>query len=467
MESRYNRSINREAAGNANIIIELMVIGCITCRLGFPGNLAKIFGGDAVHWAFDYASSFLQLVLIMLCSGNTVLDIKLLELKKKYRPIYLMLLIMFTVSLLVNDNHIKQTTIIVRFTITVLFGLWLSDKYEPERILELLYYAQIGILITNLLTLVVFKSIGFYYDGDYGYTFRGIFDQKNGLGSTFAYGALFQITLLRMKVKRKQRVSKIFWIVLALQLYFLFISKATTAIFCCAVPTVYQILYDRFNSERRIQWGFVYTIVSVGFLFIALTIMPLFTPILEAMGKDATLTGRIPMWQGIIRFMMDHKALTGYGLLQFWESPSALKALQDYFARDSWFRSMSYGAHNNLLEMWLDLGLIGLSAYFLTLIYCFRNVKKMTRDEYILATVIIIPIMISGLTDRFFSNSHARTMLTFTMMGLACNNTERSKNRSGRYQRAFNGTGPSFEDARRYLSGQSNSDAVQQGGIKQ
>ncbi len=426
-----------------------------------------MFGGDAIHFAFDYASSFLQLLLIMLCSAGSVLEIKLIELKKKYLPIYIMLLVMYAVSLLVSGNRVKQTTIIIRFSITVLFGLWLADKYEPEHFLELLYFAQIGILFANLLTLFIFKSAGYYYDGDYGYTFRGIFDQKNGLGSTFAYGALFQITLYRMKAKKKQKVSGRFWIVLALQLYLLLISKATTAIFCFIVPLVYQIFYDKLKSERRIQWGIVYIVASVGFLFVTLSILPVFAPLLEAMGKDATLTGRVPMWQTIIQFLMDNNAMTGYGLLQFWETPSALKTLQNYFVRNSWYRTMAYGAHNNLLEMWLDLGLIGLAAYFLTLIHCFRNVKKMTRDEYILASVILIPIMISGFTDRFFTNSNARTLLMFVMMGLAYNNAEREKKRSGRQKRIFNAQDSAFRDMRASLPGRSSSDSIQQGGAKQ
>ena len=467
MERQYSQSIKRGTMDNANSIIELMVVGCLMCRLGFPGNLADVFGGESIHFAFDYASSFLQLLLIMLCSANNVLEIKLFELKKKYQPVYVMLLIMYAVSLLVSANRVKQTTIILRFSITVFFGLWLADHYEPEHILELLYFAQIGILITNLLTLFVFKSAGYYYDGDYGYTFRGIFGQKNGLGSTFAYGALFQITLFRMKMKKKIRVSTMFWVVLALQLYLLIISKATTAIFCCAVPLVYQILFDRFKREGRIQWGIVYTVASVGFLFVSMTILSLFAPIFEAIGKDATLSGRVPMWEKIIQFLTENNALTGYGLLQFWETPSALKRLQEYFERGSWYRTMAYGAHNNLLEMWLDLGLIGLSAFFLTLIHCFRNVKKMTRDEYIFTTIIILPIMISGFTDRFFTNSNARTMLMFTVMGVAYNNTERNKKRFGNGRRNLDKQVPSVRDTLPNLPGRSNSDVIEQGGVKQ
>ena len=431
------RTLGRNTAGNSNAIIELLVVFCLLCRLGFPGNLAQPFGGDRIHFLIDYASSFLQLILIMLCSANTVLDIKLLDLKKKYLPIYVMLLIMYGISWMVTENPAKQTSIIIRFTITALFGIWLADNYEPERILELLYMAYIGIVIANLLTMFVFRSAGYHIDENYGYTFRGIFSQKNGLGATFAYGLMFQVTLLRMKMKKGQRMSKFFWLTMGFQLFFLLNANATTAIFCCVVPIAYQIIHDRLGRDTRIQWGVVYTVVSVGFLFISMTILPLFAPLLEALGKDATLTGRIPMWEGIIDFLTENHTMTGYGMLQFWETPSALKALQKYYARASWYRTMANGAHCNLLEIWLDLGLVGLGAYFFTTVFCFRNVKQLTKDEYTLASAIILPIMISGLTDRFYTNSNARTMLFFTLLALACNGVDRRKKRAVKNRRAY------------------------------
>ena len=101
------RTLGRNTAGNNNAIIELLVVFCLLCRLGFPGNLAQPFGGERIHFLIDYASSFLQLILIMLCSANTVLDIKLLDLKKKYLPIYVMLLIMYGISWMVTENPAK------------------------------------------------------------------------------------------------------------------------------------------------------------------------------------------------------------------------------------------------------------------------------------------------------------------------------------------------------------------------
>ena len=424
----YYRGRTDSAENTVNYIIEMLVVFCLMCRLGFPGNLAQVFGGEKIEQAIDYGSSFLQILLIVLCSGRTVLDLKLIDLKRKYLPIYLMLLLMFVTSLLVSGNRAKQTTIIVRFSITAFFGLWLSDNYEPEHMLDMIYLAQIGILIANLLTLFVFRGAGYHYDEGYGYTFRGLYPQKNGLGSAFAYGVVFQVTHLRLRRSRGERVSTFFWLVLGAQIFLLIISKATTAIFCCVVPIIYQILFDRRNGRvLRFQWGILYTVITVGFLFFAMTTLPLFAPMLEAIGKDATLSNRVPMWEKIIQFLVDHNTFTGYGLLQFWETPSALKTLQVYFQRNSWYRSMAFGAHSTLLEIWLDLGLIGLASYFVTIMYCFQDVKRLKREEYIFVSMILIPILISGLTDRIYTNANAKTLFFFAMLGMACRGGERRR----------------------------------------
>ena len=301
----------------------------------------------------------------------------------------------------------------------------MADNFESDHLLDLIFLAQIGIVVANLLTLFVFRSAGYHYDDGYGYTFRGLYTQKNGLGAAFAYGIVFQVTQWNMKREREQGVSLFFWGILLCQVFLLLISKATTAIFCCILPIVYQIYYRTAHRQWRMQWGFVYTIVTVGFLFMAMTIMPLFSSALEAIGKDATLSNRIPMWEKIIAFMQENHTLTGYGLLQFWETPSALKTLHTYYERNSWYRSMSYGAHSVLLEMWLDLGLIGVVAYFITIIYCFRNVGELTNDDYIMASMILIPLLISGLTDRIYTNSNEKTMLFFLMLGVACKGNEK------------------------------------------
>lgn len=411
-----------ETTQRRNALIDYLVVFCLICRLGFPGNFAQLFGGSMANSAIDYGSSILQVIIMMMGSANTVMGMEIINLKKKYGAIYAMMIIMFFVSLLVTENRVKQTTLILRFSITAFFALWLTDRYSVEYLLHLVYISFGIVAIINLLSYFVFRGVGFYVDEGYGYTFRGIYTQKNGLGDAFARGITLQITLLCIKKRNSNPVSLAFWMVLAAQLFLLIISKATTALLGAIAATGYVILFeDQKEKGFRLQWGIVYAVVSIGFIFLAMTILPLFEPMLNAIGKDATLSNRIPMWKEIIEFMTESHTFTGYGLLHFWESPQALKALHGYFERNSWYRTMSFGAHNILLEMWLDVGLIGIAVYLLTIIYSFRHVKRLTGDQYILCSVILILILIEGLTDRLYTNVNNVTLFFFIMLGVACN----------------------------------------------
>ena len=191
-----------------NYFIEVMVVFSLMSRLGFPGNLTIVFGGPSLGKLIDYGVSVLQLVIIMMCSANNILEIKLLQVKKKHLPIYLMLAIMYSISLAVNPNKVKQTTILIRFSITIFFGLWMGDNYDMEHLLNLTYFAVIGNVSANLLTLFVFRNAGFHYDEDYGYCFSGLYAQKNALGGVFAVGLTLQYALFRLKLRKKQPNSR-------------------------------------------------------------------------------------------------------------------------------------------------------------------------------------------------------------------------------------------------------------------
>ena len=404
-----------------NALLEYLVIFCVFCRLGFPGNLSEMLGGNTVMLAIDYGSSLVQVLIMLMASGDTLNDIRLMNFKKKYYPIYLMLLLLFAMSLLVSHSRIKQLTIIIRFSITALFGLWLADYFSVKRLLEIIYCAQVAIVIANLLTLVVFPSAGYYVDEGYGYIFRGLYTQKNGLGAEMGALLALQTVLGFLRRDGREGLTRTFIVLFVVQVFLLAVSRSTSSLLSTGLTVVYLILVRAKQGRgRRIQWGFVYAVVSVGFLFAASMILPMAAPLLEAMGKDATLSNRTPMWAGIITFMQEGHTLTGYGLLQFWETPYALRILQLSFPSDSWFRSMAYGSHNVILEMWLDVGLIGIAAFLTTLIICFRHVGKLTPERYLLCSALIIPQLIEGLTDRMYTNVNYSTCFFFLLLGTAC-----------------------------------------------
>ena len=208
--------------------------------------------------------------------------------------------------------------------------------------------------------------------------------------------------------------------VLAAQLFLLILCQNAGALFTASIPVAFLfVLEKRLGIRGRFQWGIIYTAGSIGFLIAAMTILPLFEPFFNSIGKDATLSNRTLIWEGILEYVQQFNTFTGSGFNMFWRDEIALQNLQNCYSRDSWFRSMTFGSHNVLLEMWLDMGLIGLVIYLITLIIAFVNVKKIPEEHYAVCTAIIMVLLIRGLTERAYTPSSYGTMFLFLMLGLA------------------------------------------------
>ncbi|MCX7826088.1 MAG: O-antigen ligase family protein, partial [Verrucomicrobiae bacterium] len=78
-----------------------------------------------------------------------------------------------------------------------------------------------------------------------------------------------------------------------------------------------------------------------------------------ALGKDTTLTGRTGLWDAVIE-MIARRPWLGYGFSGFWlglggESAHVVQAV-------NWIPPH---AHNGLLDVWLDIGLLGVAVFLL------------------------------------------------------------------------------------------------------
>jgi exopolysaccharide production protein ExoQ len=81
--------------------------------------------------------------------------------------------------------------------------------------------------------------------------------------------------------------------------------------------------------------------------------------LMYALGKDPTMTGRTALWAGLSHLAM-RRPVIGYGYTAFWQGitkgPSRSLALEM-----GWLGLA--GAENGVLEMWLELGIVGVLLY--------------------------------------------------------------------------------------------------------
>ena len=412
----YSRSgpageITRRTSG-MEPLWDLCLMITILCSLGFPGNLEALFPG-ALNNLILYGPFLLQIMLMILASGDSVLEIRLLDFKKKYIPVYLMLAVWFSVSIVSTSFPKEQLISCVRFSTTALFALWIVDKYEIHDLLVITYYA--GLLLLFFTFVCVALLPGRVYTWENGEkSFCGLFTTKNPCASELSFELVIHALLYKQWKDKKKNLPRFFLPSILLHIGMLFACKGMGALFCAVIPIAYLFFLDGKGAfRRRFHWGMIHTVVSVGFLIIAMTILPLLKPVFDALGKDVTLTGRTPMWEQLIQVMTNHNSFTGFGFTMFWKDSQAVKLFHQGFSRGSWGNTMTFGAHNTLLEMWLDVGLLGIAAYFLMTIAATQHPNDLEQSKYDFCSAFFIWQTIKGLTERSYIPLHYQTLFLF------------------------------------------------------
>ena len=139
---------------------------------------------------------------------------------------------------------------------------------------------------------------------------------------------------------------------------------------------------------------------------------------MNSLGKDASLTGRVPIWRQSITVMQQSRTLTGYGLEMFWKTPSAVKAFRAGFDENSWAATSAASTHNMLVETWCNIGLIGLALYFLMFLAAGKGVKYLQEDQYLFSSCYLVMFTVRSLTERQSNPSSMYALGSFVVLAM-------------------------------------------------
>jgi O-antigen ligase len=212
------------------------------------------------------------------------------------------------------------------------------------------------------------------YDG--ALVWKGIFTHKQGLGAYMGLSASIFIT--HFIDPRSNR-----WLAgLGLGTAFLLIvlSDSKTGMSLLLLSLVFIPLYQVVKQQGALR---TFLLLSALTLFgvIAMTIVMNFqTIVVDYMGKDPELTGRVPLWTLAIAKGMEHPIL-GFGYNGFWSSDASdIVIFHSWAVRDPYFRDRSilFHAHNGLVDQFLQFGFVGLTLFFLSIFTFLIRVIKLT-----------------------------------------------------------------------------------------
>ncbi len=194
---------------------------------------------------------------------------------------------------------------------------------------------------------------------------KGVYGHKNTLGSMMVLSGLTFFTL----PKENSNIYK--WSGLVFSLILMLLSTSKTSLVLSFILILIIVFYKKYRWRGKISVIFI----DIGILTlgcIAVLVFTYWVELLTSLGRDATLTGRIPLWGAVINRLID-RPLLGYGRSAFWTPQSGYAIEVSRAIGTSWIPPH---AHNGLLDLALDVGLIGVSLFVITYFTTFFQVLK-------------------------------------------------------------------------------------------
>ncbi|WP_157962018.1 O-antigen ligase family protein [Acuticoccus kandeliae] len=224
----------------------------------------------------------------------------------------------------------------------------LAIRFSPRQLL-LLFGGLLGtLMVLSLAALATMPSLAMSPGSEM--ELRGVFIHKNVLGWAACLSLLLAAAMARDITRPIRRLGLALILPSALCLL---LSQSATSLLAAFVGLAVMGalgLMARTNGMGRAIIVFILVQLAASLLLVLAYSLG---PLLEALGKDATLTGRVPLWAEVDRAIAEHPVL-GYGYQAFWSEGN----LRVWTIRDTIGWAAPH-AHNGYREMMLGLGIVG------------------------------------------------------------------------------------------------------------
>ncbi len=281
----------------------------------------------------------------------------------------------------------------------------LTDPDPRAAVKQLL--ARSGFLLVPLSVLLIkyYPALGRGFDFWTGRAYNmGVAIDKNGLGViciVFGLGSLWRL-LAALNTGQPSRMARpliVHGAVLAMALWLFSMADSATSLGCFIIGGALLVLTNWWAFTRSPT---VVSVLTVG--TVSACVFGLFfntdVGVVQAMGRDPTLTTRTELWANILRIPVD--PLFGTGFESFWLGERAKELW-----RIHWWHPNQ--AHNGYLEVYLNLGWIGVTLLGVMMVWGYRNVVGALRADPELGRLnlaFFVAAVVYNLTEAAFKVTH-------------------------------------------------------------
>jgi len=297
---------------------------------------------------------------------------------------------------------------------TTLFGLYFASRFSLKDQLRLLVWALgIGAVITVMYTLP-FRGTGLE-SGTHAGAWRGTLLHKNLLARLMLVSAV--ASLLVALNTRRWRNRYLVWAVCGLSVALIVLSTSKTALVVFATLIILLPLYNALRWSEGLAIPFFITLSLVGGA-IATFVVSGWDSLLVSLGKDPTLSGRTDIWEVVIENIWE-RPWFGYGYQGFWQE----KGDADLVWRV--IRYKVFHAHNGFLNIAVELGLVGMFLFVLSVLFTYIRALQWARlgktSEYLWPITYITFLLMYNYTETTNITQHSLFWVLFVTATLSLN----------------------------------------------
>jgi exopolysaccharide production protein ExoQ len=290
------------------------------------------------------------------------------------------------------------------FGMLFVIGVVFSEK-DPAQAMRAMYLRSASLMLPlSLVFIRWFPRYGRVYALDGSMTATGVTTQKNTLGEMTLIYILFLVWdyLERPKQGQKSLLQRIPWdqvVLLLMSLWLLRASQSKSSLLCLVIGVFLIARWKSLASTIVDTSVFLGALASPLLLFFSQQFSSVIAPLVQAMGRNMTFTGRANIWQHITLDTVN--PLIGCGYYNFWGGPGgyAITVAMDTTVPN---------AHNGYLDLYLDGGFIGLAIFAIVLIASGRGlIRRLARQAGInyharICFAVLIVVILSNLSESTF-----------------------------------------------------------------
>jgi exopolysaccharide production protein ExoQ len=287
----------------------------------------------------------------------------------------------------------------------VVMVLIIAMENQPLGALRRVYSRAAFVLFPLSIALIRYSTLGRVWDNDGKLAIVGVTDNKNMLGLIafvislgVAWDLQWLLTNRGAPNRRRRLVAE--GIALVFGLYLLAVAHSSTSEACFFLGTGLMLAtHLRIFRRRPSRVHLLCSAIILGGGFALLS----GDAAANALGRDSNLSGRTFMWAAMLPAVSN--PMIGVGFDSFWTSPNAAIFHHNLDLLHWWHAEQINEAHNGYIEVYLNLGWIGVGLIGLILTTGYWRACKAFRRDPVHGSLMLAYIIagsIYGITEAGF-----------------------------------------------------------------